>query len=177
MFVGLFTLIGLREALRPKPRGPWIIVCVLSALLSKESGLILPVLLVLVDLIWISSESKARFAVRRFCQVHLWSIGALATWLVFRWRATGSLGHVRPSPLDNPLINEPVSVALCTLPRQVFEYVRLLSYPARLSVDYGFSQIEIVRSPDLWGIGLMLLASSSFVVRSCPPLRSHSVSG
>ncbi len=149
LLVAIFVIAGVREVLRRRPRVWAIALSVLGALVSKESGLVLPILLVWVDVIWCPTrESLHHYALRRIRRVHVWSAVSVLAWLALRWNATGSLAHVRPSPLDNPLIVESTLTALFTLPHQLFEYARLLVYPASLSVDYGFAQLPVVESPD-----------------------------
>ena len=158
LFVALFSLLALREALKPVPGRGRIALYTLSALCAKESGIVVPALLVAVDVIWQPSrEPLKRYVLRRGPQVHLWSLLSLTLWFVLRWYATGSFDHVRPSPLDNPLAGESFLHALFTLPPQLYEYGRLLVCPLSLSVDYGFSQVPVVRSPD--GLLVALIAS------------------
>ena len=67
--------------------------------------------------------------------------------MILRSIAVGNLLPVSPSPLDNPLVDAPLVHRFPTIPVVISHYLRLLVFPATLSVDYSFNQIPVISSP------------------------------
>jgi len=128
------------------------------ALCSKEIALVTPALLLVCDLLWPRQRtSSAREWTRMFIRSHIPTVTAVAVFVTLRWIAVGNLAMVKPSPMDNPLIEHGLWTALCTLPAILWHYGRLLIYPVSLSIDYGFNQIPVTAEV---GTGFLVCAAA-----------------
>ncbi len=148
-------------------------IATLLAMLGKESAAVTPLLCALADVALSTSPTPSR---SRRGWLYGGQIAALGMALLARGLVLGTLGVGAPIPfVDNPAASAgPVDgrlTALACLPR----YAALLLWPARLSADYSFDQIPLVRSIlDPWaGGGLLLLvlviAGGAWALRAAPP--------
>jgi len=134
-------------------------VCSLLAMLSKESAIVSPLLCWLLDLTFpVSGDVRRR-------RVLLYSGQATAaiTALALRAAALGSLGAGPIAFVDNPAAASGEIAGRLTALGCVARYAWLLLWPARLSADYSFDQIPVLRS-----IGEpLVLAGLSIVIVVC----------
>ena len=174
LLVALFSLCAvlcfLRDVLWSKILTP---VAVFLALCSKEIALVLPVLLVLCDLLWKPATGRftRAFLLRRIWTHHLGLWISVAVFLALRTVAVGNLKPVPPSPLDNPLVEASFVERIMTMPVLVLHDLRLLLFPASLSVDYSFNQIPVVHSPAHPGFlaGLLVLFALAYILLRIRP--------
>ena len=115
-----------------------------AAMLSKESAFVVPLLA------WLFERAAPLPAGDSLRRRFLW-LGhgaALATALALRFTVLGGIGPPGSIPLvDNPAASAgPVDGRLTAL-ACVTRYAGLLLWPARLSADYSYDQIPIVRAP------------------------------
>jgi protein O-mannosyl-transferase len=175
----LAAVLAHRRALRAvEPAGRrWMAMSWSASLLgmfSKESAVVTPVLCALVDHAF--PVDPAPSAVRR-----RWLYGGqivlLGFYLVARILVLGTPGVGGPIPLlDNPAasagaIDGRLTAAAC-LPR----YAALLLFPLKLSADYSFNQIPVVRSlADVRVLGgvlilVLVLLGGAWSLRKTPPV-------
>lgn len=144
--------------------------CFGAGLLCKESAATwLPVVVVLD---WFCPPQAARPGARRLSAYGCYGL-VLAGVLATRWLVLGAWAVPLSTltPVDNPIVPlresalgnvygaTPLEARLTAL-AVLTDYARLLVWPARLSADYSFAQIPVVRSagnPAVWG-GVLLLA-------------------
>ena len=115
-----------------------------AAMLAKESAFIVPLLA------WLCERAAPLPLTASARRRRLW-LGhgaALAAALALRFAAVGGIGPPAGIPLiDNPAAAAgPVAGRLTAL-ACVTRYAGLLLWPARLSADYSYDQIAIVRAP------------------------------
>lgn len=155
------AVIGHRAALcSPGRRGIlWMCVawaCCLVGVMAKESAVAAPALCLLQDLAFPGATPPSR---RRRSALYAGYAAAVGLYLAARLAVLGTLGVGRPIPfVDNPAAAAGGIAgrltALATVPR----YAILLLFPARLSADYSFDQIPVVRSlADPWAVSGILL--------------------
>jgi tetratricopeptide (TPR) repeat protein len=113
-------------------------------MLSKESAVTAPILCMLVDRALPVSPGPGR---RRRQVLYVGYAITLGTYLVARFAVLGTIVLGAPIPfVDNPAASAgPIDgrlTALGTLPR----YAGLLLWPTRLSADYSFDQLPVLRS-------------------------------
>ncbi len=106
----------------------------LAALLSKESALVLPAILLALD----RPPNRAR-VLALFAPL----AGALAVYLFLRHTALGRLGGFAPAFLDNPLAHAAPGAFVPGVLRVLSEYARLVVWPDALSADYGFDAVPL----------------------------------
>ncbi|MFN0149691.1 MAG: tetratricopeptide repeat protein [bacterium] len=139
LFVLAALVVSLRERIAPWSRAVALGAFYLIALLSKESALVLPALLLVLH-----GRTRAENALR------LWHLApcalALAAYIALRHAALGRIGGMMPAFLDNPLAHAVSASPAAILPgalRVLSEYARLIIFPAALSADYGFDAIPL----------------------------------
>lgn len=114
-----------------------------AAMLAKESAFVAPILIALFER---AAPPDAREPGRRWA---LW-LGhgtALVAALGLRWLVAGGIGPPGSIPLvDNPAASAGAVAGRLTALACVTRYAGLLVWPARLSADYSYDQIPIVRS-------------------------------
>jgi len=113
----------------------------LLAVLSKESAFtflaVLPI-----------SDHAARWKwERRTLARYLLFAGVAAAALGLRYLVLGGFAPLQITPSANPLAGASAAVRLMTATHVFGKYLWLLIYPAALSADYSYNQIELVNSP------------------------------
>lgn len=140
-------------------------VLLLAALFCKETAvaglLLLPLSVVGTAF---ARGAPAAGALRRFpIRAWLFHCGAFVAYLVARVAALGQIGRgtIRGSEMLNPLVGaDPLSRILTSL-ALLPEHVRLLVWPARLSIEYSFDEIPLARTfldPRVLGPIVLILA-------------------
>lgn len=119
--------------LRDRPIGA--LLCLLMALLSKESAIVFLGLVLVGDYARAAWKPLVRYA--GIVVLTLLYLGAL-------WRVEGArFGRKVIPPLDNPLGAIPTGWRILNALGVAWKYVGLQIYPAKLSCDYSFNQIPI----------------------------------
>ena len=167
-----FGLLAIRFFVSTRTLAPYgAALSVLLACFCKETALLLPVFLVFCDLIWKpgAAASLPAYLWHRLRIRHIWIAAATATFLCFRTLAVGNFSPVPPSPMDNPLFEASFAERVFTIPVLILHYLRLLVFPATLSVDYSFNQIPVVSTPahPLFLLGTVLLVGLGAAVGRC----------
>lgn len=164
-FVLAALVVSFRARMAPWPRAAAAGACYLAALLSKESALVLPALLVALHAAApraaasrrasdaaaggaASSAADAAAHAPRLAQLAPCAL-ALAAYLALRHEALGRVGGTMPALLDNPLAHAVAESRAAIVPgalRVLAEYARLIFVPVALSADYGFDAIPLPRS-------------------------------
>jgi len=112
------------------------------ALLSKESAVAFPALLILTDRLAGRPESATR---RRRAYELVATLGVLCLYLALRIRVLGALMEPgRIADVDNPLARLPSFQRVVNAVALLGKYLGLFLYPARLSADYSAPQIPPV---------------------------------
>jgi len=126
------------------------ILCALLGGLSKETAILLPVLLASGDLV-LSIRAGGRIGLIRFLKAFgpgylpFASVSLLV--LVLRHAATGwFLPAFTPTLVANPIAHVGLGAGFLTALEVVGRYGRLLVFPVGLSPDYGYDQIREVGS-------------------------------
>lgn len=148
-----FLLVSLLawEFYRRSSNGNWVLLTIIGwflALCSKESAVVLPLIILIRDVIGADGQrvEGSPLSVR-----HPWAYAGLGltglSWFVIR---TGVLGGVAGRvlvPLQNPLAYLELPVRLLTATKILGLYVLNALVPVNLSADYSFRAIGLVRSP------------------------------
>jgi len=117
-----------------------------GASLAKEHALLLPLLIVAAELLVCRDRSGAAPERGRLGWLLLVLVLVGASVLAARAAVLGSLfGEQNPVEMD-------LSTRIWTMFRVIPEWVRLLTWPAHLSAEYGPQQIEVVDGPGPWSI-------------------------
>ena len=174
--MALFVLLGALAYLR-RFRSAWARVGLVSlayamALASKENGVVLPALLVLLSLLFPERVGRAgrpeRAGRERWdSQLPLFAAlaGVLVLYLTVRYQVLGILFHRDAAPY---IVMLPTSLRMTTAVANVTELVRLLLFPADLVADYGPGVILPAGYGALrfWVGGGVLLAVAALAVRT-----------
>jgi len=113
------------------------LICFVLALLSKESAAAFLPLVLVGDCARGKWKPPARYA--RIA-------GLTAIYLGVLWKVQGGrFGQAAIAPLDNPLAALPTGWRILNAIRVAWKYVALQLYPATLSCDYSFNQIQIYK--------------------------------
>ncbi|HEV8374682.1 MAG TPA: tetratricopeptide repeat protein [Candidatus Polarisedimenticolia bacterium] len=151
------------RARRDQGRPGWSFIlpaaCFLGALLSKESAVALPALILLTD----GAQSPVGFEgikTSRFWKPYFFYGIAALLFLAIRMEVLGAVARIDARVLDNPLVAMSRSAAWGTALIALGKYAWLLLWPVRLSADYSGSQIPAVSGPG----DPRLLASVLFLV-------------
>jgi tetratricopeptide (TPR) repeat protein len=138
-----------KNAARPQRRIAWLAGLAAAsavALFSKESGAVLPGLMLLYDLT-LSEHANWRRRVPAYLTVAL----PFAVFFLVR----GGLGmHMLIDPAENPLVSAGFWTARLTAVKVAGEYLWLFIWPARLSADYSYNAVP----PFEWHDAKALLA-------------------
>lgn len=163
--MALFVLLGALAYLR-RFRSEWIRVALVGlayalALAAKESGVVLPVLLVALSLLspGCSERERPSGSPSVSTQLPLFAVlaGVLLLYLALRYQVLGTLFHRDAAPY---IVTLPASLRLSTAVANVTEFVRLLLFPADLAADYGPGVIlpAGIGALRFWVGGALLLA-------------------
>ncbi len=139
------------------------------ALASKENGVVLPALLVLLSLLFPERVGQAgRTGRERWdSQLPLFAAlaGVLVLYLTVRYQVLGTLFHRDAAPY---IVMLPTSLRMTTAVANVTELVRLLLFPADLVADYGPGVIlpAGIGALRFWLGGGVLLAVAALAVRT-----------
>jgi hypothetical protein len=139
-----------------KPASGLLFFC---ALLSKETAIVGPALLLLCDLTVqgrdrAASKEASTGSIKSTPQWNLRSpLVAVAVWvaiaaayLALRYSVVGQMLQESPGPSYLLLIGQPTTTRILTALSIVVIYARLLFFPLTLSADYSFDQIPLVTS-------------------------------
>lgn len=128
----------------------------LLALLSKETAVVIPVLLILFSI---------HFG-RKFSW--LWyQVISFAIYLVFRLSALGSNSFgVKAEFLYNPLAHVAFFSRIFTAAKVFLLYLQKIFVPYNLSADYSYNQIPVIKSFNNFSgwVGILLLAVLIFII-------------
>jgi tetratricopeptide (TPR) repeat protein len=114
------------------------------AIFSKESGVVLPGLMLLYDLIWADRSNWRRRTA---------GYAAVAAPLALFFFVRAGLGmHMQIDPAENPLVAAGFWAARLTALKVVGKYLALLLWPVRLSADYSYNAVPVY-SWGLWDWG------------------------
>ncbi len=144
---------------------PWITAAAFClGMLSKESAVVLPGILILSDLCFgVPGAPGVSFRLG-ILRRHGPPAAALAACLALRAAVLGSPGGGDPSliaALDNPLVAQTVFVRIATALKVLLLEARLLVFPRDLSADYSFNQIPLVtRVADPWLLSALAAAAA-----------------
>ena len=174
-FIACFVYLGVPGKTGGNPRR-WIAWPLLFlAILSKESAVTGVLIFALIDIFHWFRTSEGRLFSKRPSKEFLlaffmpWLFGVFALYFYIRMKLH-LFGVLAPtiSPSDNPLAGQAFGAYAPTAISALGEYIRLLVWPVRLSVDYSFNQIPLVEGfghvAVLWPLALVAL-SVIFAVR------------
>jgi tetratricopeptide (TPR) repeat protein len=122
---------------------------------AKESAVVAPVLCLVADAFVPAPPGR-----RRVVLLYAGHAAALGIYFAARVLVLGTIGIGRPIPfVDNPAASAGAIDGRLTALGTVARYAVLLLWPRRLSADYSYDQIPVVRSPlDPWALaGLALV--------------------
>jgi tetratricopeptide (TPR) repeat protein len=133
----------------------WIsaLVCLLLALMSKESAAIFLPLVLAGDYV------RGKFAtLRRYVLV----AGVIILYLGAFWTIKGGrFGQKGVSFLDNPLVTLPAGLRILNALRIAWKYIALQVYPATFSVDYSYNAIALYAK---WRYAVLALVGTVLVL-------------
>ena len=125
-------------------------VVYLAALLCKESAIVAPVLLLLVNVF-----QYRTFSQKRYSRPYL-VYGALTlVYLGWRYYVLGALGPTSINGLDNPLVTLTPSLRLLNALAILGRYLGLLVLPTRLSADYSHAALPLAQQFFSWSLALV----------------------
>lgn len=125
------------------------LVCLLLALLSKESAVVFLPLVMAGDYVRGKRKPLTRYG---------WMAGVIGLYLLLFWRVEGGrFGEKSVSFLDNPLASLPAHWRVLNALGIGWKYVGLHFYPARLSSDYSYNAIRLYAS--WWHLAPALVAT------------------
>ena len=133
------------------------------ALLAKETAAVLPGIVAAYELFLSDNSAPAKESraanLRRVVHTLLPYAFLLAVYLVVRWHVLRGFGHVAATAM-------PLAISLRTLPWLLCFYLRLLIWPANLSVLYDAAWVTHFRQARLMVPLLVLLCLSALVLWS-----------
>ncbi|MBN1293038.1 MAG: tetratricopeptide repeat protein [Candidatus Latescibacteria bacterium] len=113
----------------------------LAALMSKETAIMLPFMIVAIDLIK-SRPLKDRRMLFKYGSLMFTAV----LYLVIRWLVLKDKQGLNPEFVDNPIAQSPVMERLSTAFAVFVRYMYLMLAPYRLSSDYSYNQIPLQQS-------------------------------
>jgi len=141
----------------PRSAGGWYalsLACLAAGVLSKESAMIAPLLVLLADRLLARSRGAWRF--------HAASAATLGLCLALRVAVLGGLNPAGPiQDVDNPIVGTTPLLGRLTALRVIERYALLLVAPLRLSVDYSYDAVPVARGllePQVLAGGLIVVA-------------------
>lgn len=150
LWAGLFMVLAVVVFIRARLGGPisastMVTLAVLYALacLSKESGIVLPLLFAAAEL---TVDRSGRPLRQRITELRPVFLVLLLVGLAFMWvRATVTAGT--SDIVSSIFVGESFRLRALTMLRVLLEWVRLLFWPVQLSADYSPRRIDIVTGP------------------------------
>lgn len=147
--------------------------CCLAGVTAKESAMAAPALCLLLEVAFAGATHPSR---RRRLALYAGYAVAMGLYLAARLAVLGTLGVGQPIPfVDNPAAASGAIAGRLTALSTVPRYAILLLFPARLSADYSFDQIPVVRSlADPWVAGgivlvLAVVGGGACILKRHPP--------
>lgn len=157
MFLALGLYLRARQRGTLQPRAMALIAALyLFACLSKEHGILLPLLLAAAELTVIPRSQSIR---ARVVEIRPLALLLAAVGLSFLWARTTVLAGSAGAQVSLLFVDQPFSIRAMTMLGVVLEWVRLFLWPADLSADYSPRRIDIVT-----GLNLELLASAAILL-------------
>ncbi len=175
----LHLAVGRSALVPPERRRTWSLASLAAlaaltalALLSKESGVMIPFAVAAVGLLWPAALTRLRAVLAPF----LVGLAGVVGYLILRVMVLGRLGPAAIPWQDNPLVLVSAPERLAGALAVFYEAFRLLLAPVDLSVDYGYDALHLP-GPDLApralagaAIVAVLLAAALLSVRKRRPL-------
>jgi tetratricopeptide (TPR) repeat protein len=148
-------------------------LCLILAVLSKESAFAFIALLPLTDFLIGTGRWRDRFSgvVRRYLPYGL----ALLTVLMIRYRVLGGFTPLYISPRSNPLALVPAWPRFLTATSVFGRYLALLLVPLGLSADYSSNQIPVITSILDWRAATSLVVLLLSLIGTVLSIRRHPV--
>jgi len=129
----------------------WAFVAYVAAILSKESAIVLPAVILALD--WLMPAGSGNGAGGEKTTWYRAALPACAgmaavagLYLVVRYLAVGQLTRVPFTEVENPMAFAPGLPRWLTRLYLLTVYLRLLVWPVSLSADYSFNQIPLIQS-------------------------------
>jgi protein O-mannosyl-transferase len=154
LWAALFMFLAVGKFIRVRQSGVLSLADMLTigalyalACLSKEHGIILPLLLMAAELTVTPRDRRLRY---RWVEIR--SLGLLlgAIGLAFVWAWTSVMAHTQTGGGESILfVDQSFVVRAMTMLRVALEWVRLFFWPSSLSADYSPRQIDVVTGPSL----------------------------
>ena len=164
---------------------PPVAACLLAlALLSKESAVVFPAVVLASDLIFPgrSGQAPARGRRRRWAALAAYA-GVVAVYMGLRWmvlgRLLGGAGQAELRDLINPLIGASPITRVLTSIKVVGVALQQSLFPATLCFDYGYNQLPVAVGPLDAGIirTVLMLLTASALAWVFPALRAWTALG
>lgn len=134
IFYILGCLLYLRRDLRPLPRVAGIALCYFLSLASKETGITLPAILLLLEVLIPRDSANVARRWREERAVYFACALTAAVYLAIRWMVLGDVSGGDAAPIfERPDAPERIPNAIRVWP----EYLRLMFYPRDLVADYS----------------------------------------
>lgn len=155
LLAALFALLALHQHLGARlARWRHLLAgaALLAALLSKESAVALPALLLLTDLF-----QYRGFSQKCYWRAHLYYAGLTLLYLGVRHLVLGGLLIAQIDPFDNPLANLDPPLRWANALLILGRYLELLVLPLRLCADYSFAALPLAPH---WSLPTLLLAAA-----------------
>ena len=113
-----------------------------AALLSKETAVMLPFMVIAVDAVL-----KRPVLKRPLLSNYIVMVVIITLYFVIRLKALSSISlGFTPDFVDNPIAGSPAGERIATAFSVFIRYIVLLLFPVRLSADYSYNQIPIEHS-------------------------------
>lgn len=196
VLTALFLLVALylhacRYTLRGRGPAVWMPAAGLAyfcALLSKETAIVGPGLLLLVDGIdrarhaWqertrgsVRAAARAARSVEQTVAALVMYIGVAVLFVLVRYLVVGTLLQRPPARSYYLLFGHPLTTRLLTGFKILAIYLELLFFPATLSADYSYRQIVLSHSLDSAGPVIGMIAAAGLVAAFFWALRARVV--
>ncbi len=153
LLAAFFSLLALHQHLagsQARRRHWWAGAALLAALLSKESAVALPALLLLVDLF-----QYRGFSQKCYWPAHLGYAAVVLLYLGLRQLVLGGLLVGQIDAFDNPLANLDTPLRWANALLVLGRYLGLLALPQGLCADYSFAALPLA---PIWSLPALLLA-------------------
>jgi tetratricopeptide (TPR) repeat protein len=118
-----------------------LMIITFVGVLSKESAVVIPGVIVLYELVWWNERRNFRGAFFGCAAV---ALPLMMMWSTRSFLVAGMSGFQAPF-VDNPLAAAGFWTARLTALKVIGRYLSLLIWPARLSADYSYAEIPLAR--------------------------------